>query len=592
MHSLIGISLKVYSLRRCALFRYLEEVYMRHLYSVLTNRYVVPCILIVFLFTVYFHRNRMIHEIEEAIAEHVLVVGKPMWSFESNWVGGYFSAVAKKYNYKSVKLIDEYGDIFHENSTQEQGLLEKYLSRLHLIPLKTFEKDVIYNNDKIGNIVVVWKDTSIYFCIYAFLVSSLLIVIVMLYSRIAGAKNTLEGKVSVIEQQMAELRSQKEFIENIFDVVPEGLVTISDDRKWIRSNHSFELLVREWASILGKSVESVKEFILEGIIEQLQKKPRGHYSMLIEGYTFNIEYSSSQLASLSNVNRVISLRDITKITEMERELGQSRKLEAVGRLASGIAHEINTPSQYVFSNIDFFSDAFADIGPILSDLEKVYEEVDDKARETKLQEIHNALVDADWEFLEEEIPKALNQSREGLRRISSIVSAMKNFSHPSGDTAELANINSAIETTVIVARNEWKYFSDLTLDLDPDLPQIPCYLDELNQVFLSMIVNSAHAITQKYEESSGEKGKIAISTKVAGDRVAITISDDGMGMSRGVKEKIFDPFFTTKALNKGTGQGLAIARDVIVNRHNGTITVDSKEGVGTTFTITLPISLS
>ncbi len=559
-------------------------------YGILTKRYVVPVILIVFLCTVYWERRQAIEEIEHAIVEHVLVVGKPMWSFETNWVSGYFGAVAEKYDYKSVTVTDEYGEIFHETTTLPPGMIEEYLSSLHLIPVKTFEEEIFYDEIRIGKIVVVWRDTTIFFGAYAFIVSLLLIVIVTLYSRISNAKESLEGKVSVIENQMIELQQQKTFIENIFEVVPEGLVTLGSVRERYKSNRSFESLVNEWASIVDKSKKTVRELLLKSVAEQLRKSPQGQYSMLIEGYTFNVEYSSSLLTSSSPADMVVSLRDITKLTEMERELVQSRKLEAVGRLAAGIAHEINTPTQYVFANIDFLGDAFKDIEPIVSEMETVNEETNVKVRNEKLQKIHNMLIDADWEYLEEEVPKAITQSREGLRRISNIVSAMKKFSHPSGDKAEPTNINSAIESTVVVARNEWKYFSDLVMDLDPDLPSAPCYLDEFNQVILAMIVNSAHAIAQKFEESTDEKGKITISTAVEDDNVVITLSDDGMGMPKGVKEKIFDPFFTTKELNKGTGQGLAIARDVIVNRHNGTISVDSEEGVGTTFRITLPVA--
>ena len=196
--------------------------------------------------------------------------------------------------------------------------------------------------------------------------------------------------------------------------------------------------------------------------------------------------------------------------------------------------------------------------------------------------------EADWEFLKEEIPTSIEQSREGLRRIANIVSAMKHFSHPSGDTPEFNDINSAIENTVSVARNEWKYVADVQLELSPALPQVRCFLDELNQVFLGMIVNSAHAIEEKYGEADGKKGEIIISTESAGENIVITIKDNGGGMPKNIVEKVFDPFFSTKEVNKGTGQGLAIAHDVIVNRHEGAISVQSSENHGTTFTITLP----
>lgn len=563
---------------------------MAYRYSTAVTRSAVALILFAFVCTAYIHRQRMAAEVEEALAEHALVAAKPLWSYETDWGDEYFAIVAEKYNYQHLKVTREDGEVLYEQTTSDSGPLHLLLSRIHLIPLKNFEKEIYYNNNNVGKIVVVWRDTSIYFSAYAFFVSMLLIVIVNLYARIAGSKTNLERQVEVIAQQLVELRKQKNFIENIFNVVPEGLITLTGDGRWGRNNHSFDLLVDGWSNIIGKSQELVRQLFLDGIAEQVRKCPRGQYSMSVDGYVITIDYSSSQLLSSLAADRVISLRDVSKISEMERELNQSRKLEAVGRLAAGIAHEINTPTQYVFANIDFLSEAYGDIGKVLAALETLPAGEDTKTLLDKCRETREALAEADWEFLKDEIPKALAQSQDGLRRISSIVSAMKHFSHPSGDKAVLADINSAIENTVVVARNEWKYFSEVTLHLDPDIPQVPCYLDELNQVFLAMIVNSAHAIAQKYGENKDRKGQIAISTEQEERGIVIVIADDGIGMSKGVKEKVFDPFFTTKEINKGTGQGLAIARDVIVNHHKGTITVESEEGIGTTFIIVLPLS--
>jgi signal transduction histidine kinase len=168
---------------------------------------------------------------------------------------------------------------------------------------------------------------------------------------------------------------------------------------------------------------------------------------------------------------------------------------------------------------------------------------------------------------------------------------MKHFSHPSGSSAEDNDINMAIENTVAVAKNEWKYVAEVALSLDKELPLVPCYLDQINQVFLSMIVNSAHAIEEKNGENSGQNGHITISTARQDNMAIITIKDDGAGIPEDVCAKVFDPFFTTKKLNKGTGQGLAIAHDVVVNTHRGTISVDSELGQGTVFSIALPLDV-
>ncbi|MBU0960778.1 MAG: histidine kinase, partial [Proteobacteria bacterium] len=257
-----------------------------------------------------------------------------------------------------------------------------------------------------------------------------------------------------------------------------------------------------------------------------------------------------------------------------------------------IAHEINTPTQYVGTNIDFLNDASKDISELLEQLTKL---IATAHRNGNLEDdfadtVKEYFETADWEFLQEEIPKALLQSQEGLRRISKIVSAMKNFSHPGSGKLESSDINIGIQSTVTLATNEWKYAAEMKMQLEDDLPLVLCYPDELNQVFLNMVINSAHAIAAHNQKSGREKGLITIQTEKIGKHVQIRISDSGGGMPDAVVEKIFEPFYTTKEVGKGTGQGLAIAHDVIVNKHHGSIDVQTELGQGTTFIISLPIA--
>ncbi|MBU1418089.1 MAG: cache domain-containing protein [Proteobacteria bacterium] len=281
----------------------------------------------------------------------------------------------------------------------------------------------------------------------------------------------------------------------------------------------------------------------------------------------------------------------TKLS-LELRLHQAEKLESVGRLAAGIAHEINTPTQYVGTNIDFLNDASKDISELLEQLTKL---IATAHRNGNLEDdfadtVKEYFETADWEFLQEEIPKALLQSQEGLRRISKIVSAMKNFSHPGSGELESSDINIGIQSTVTLATNEWKYAAEMEMQLEDDLPLVLCYPDELNQVFLNMVINSAHAIAAHNQKSGREKGLITIQTEKIGKHVQIRISDSGGGMPDAVVDKIFEPFYTTKEVGKGTGQGLAIAHDVIVNKHHGSIDVQTELGQGTTFIISLPIA--
>jgi signal transduction histidine kinase len=276
----------------------------------------------------------------------------------------------------------------------------------------------------------------------------------------------------------------------------------------------------------------------------------------------------------------------------EAQLLQAQKLESVGQLAAGIAHEINTPTQFVSSNIDFLAESFNG----LVELFKKCREVQSLTRKGEvtplnLQEVDDLAEELDWEFLIEEIPLAIKQSREGIQRIATIVTAMKEFSHPGTRTKTDIDLNKIIQTTITVARNEWKYVADLKTDLDSALRPVKCLSDEIGQVILNMIVNAAHAIEAKLGENpEDEKGQILVTTRQCDNHAEIRIEDSGSGIPKHAQHRIFDPFFTTKKVGKGTGQGLAIVHSVITSKHNGTITFETQENVGTTFIVTLPQS--
>ncbi|MCU7859268.1 MAG: cache domain-containing protein, partial [Candidatus Thiodiazotropha sp. (ex Lucinoma kastoroae)] len=283
---------------------------------------------------------------------------------------------------------------------------------------------------------------------------------------------------------------------------------------------------------------------------------------------------------------------LTEKVSLESRLLKAEKMESVGRLAAGIAHEINTPTQYVSSNIDFLNDAYGDITELLKQLSNriASEHEHGKLGADFAASVEAYFEEADWEYLQEETLHALTQSKEGVQRITKIVNAMKNFSHPASGKLQLSDINLGIKSTVTVASNEWKYAAAMDLQLDATIPSVPCYRDELNQVFLNMILNSSQAIIEHNKKIGKEKGLITITTAGTDEYVEIRISDTGGGMPDEVVTKIFDPFFTTKDVGKGTGQGLAIAHDVIVNKHHGSIEVETEQGEGTTFIIHLPLN--
>jgi PAS domain S-box-containing protein len=278
------------------------------------------------------------------------------------------------------------------------------------------------------------------------------------------------------------------------------------------------------------------------------------------------------VTDISMLKQTLEERD-----RLEDNLRQAQKLEAIGQLAAGIAHEINTPTQYVGDNLRFLKESFGELDSLL---EQLVEAGGSPARK--------ALDDADFDYLKEEIPRALNQSLEGVDRVAKIVRAMKEFSHPAREKTA-TDLNRAIQSTITVASNEWKYVAEMEMDLDPNLPAVHCSPAEFNQVVLNMVVNAAHAITDVVGDGGKGKGRIRVKTRADGEWAVVEIGDSGSGMPMHVQQRIFEPFFTTKEVGKGTGQGLAIAHNVIVDKHGGTIKVASSPGAGTTFTIRLPI---
>ena len=282
--------------------------------------------------------------------------------------------------------------------------------------------------------------------------------------------------------------------------------------------------------------------------------------------------------------------DITEQKILQHQLGEAQKLESIGQLAAGIAHEINTPTQYVGDNTRFLQDSVQDLIKIVDRYaELLAPDRGPRNWDERTAEIKAALEELDIDFLREEIPKAIAQSLEGVERVARIVRSMKEFSHPGGDEKQMADLNKAIESTLTVSRNEWKYVAEMVTDFDSLLPLVPCLLGDFNQVILNMIVNAAHAITDVVGKDSGDKGTITISTRRDGDWVEIRVSDTGTGIPETLQSKVFDPFFTTKDVGKGTGQGLAIARTTVVKKHGGELSVESEAGHGTTFVIRLPL---
>ena len=276
-----------------------------------------------------------------------------------------------------------------------------------------------------------------------------------------------------------------------------------------------------------------------------------------------------------------------ELKETQLKLLQAQKLEAIGQLAAGIAHEINTPIQFIGDNTKFFGESISTIKGAIDQYKTLLQKAISGKPPSKncMEELDE---EYDLEYILSEIPDSIRATQDGVHRVSSIVQGLKAFSHPDTGEKVLFNVNEGIKNTTIICRNEWKFIADLVLNLDDDLPMVPCFPGDFNQVIMNIIINGAHAISERLQNTN-EIGLIQISTSLEKNHIIIRLKDNGIGMDNDSLKRIFDPFFTTKEVGQGTGQGLSISRNIIVNKHSGTLEVESIKGESSIFTISLPL---
>ena len=280
---------------------------------------------------------------------------------------------------------------------------------------------------------------------------------------------------------------------------------------------------------------------------------------------------------------VLVVRDVTAQRQSQAHVAQAQKLEAIGQLAAGIAHEINTPTQYIGDNLRFLRDAFDEIERLLA----LVAELDGGDAAAVLPRVLELRSQLDLPFLRTECPLALAQSLDGVERVSHIVYSMKEFAHPDRGEKSAVDLDRVVASATTVSRNEWKYVADVQLELGK-VPQIPGFAGDLGQVVLNLVVNASHAIKARF--GGGDKqGRITVRTAATGDRVVLEVEDNGTGIAPEHRERVFEQFFTTKPVGQGTGQGLALVRRIVRERHGGLITFHTRLGEGTTFRIELPL---
>ncbi|MGB0937238.1 MAG: MHYT domain-containing protein [Colwellia sp.] len=409
---------------------------------------------------------------------------------------------------------------------------------------------------------------------------------------------------SIVEQRFddtALLALQSSIREKfIIEHMVDGLLVIESTGGAILANNAIRKMFHLNDGQEKCSLSSIiPEFTYQKLLEDVELERPNIINKILpcegvkqDGVIFPLEVRFSTMPIFADTERTFNciVSDLTSKVEMEVQLRQAQKLESMGQLAAGIAHEINTPTQFVSDNTTFLKDAFIESLSVLNQCNKLTNKPLNEVSEEEWTALKSSIENADLDFISEEVPSAFDQSVEGLQRISSIVKAMKSFSHPSKGHAEPADLKEVLETTITVARNEWRYVAELTTEFDENLPSILCIRDELSQVFLNIIVNATHAIEDQCAQSDQTSGNIHIKTSEENGNAKIAISDNGSGMKQEVLKRMFDPFFTTKEVGKGTGQGLNMAYAVIVEKHKGKIKAESQLGKGTTFIITLPIN--
>jgi len=404
----------------------------------------------------------------------------------------------------------------------------------------------------------------------------------------------------ITERKKAEeaiLRAKEEW-ERTFDSVPDLIAILDKDYRIVRLNKAM-------AARLGLSPqEAVGESccrLFYGTVEAPEFCP--NRKTLLDGGVHSVEISEKQLGGDFVITTsplrlpdgtlagtVHIARDITEHKVMENRLFQAQKLEAIGQLAAGIAHEINTPTQYIHANIEFLEETFGKLSQVTRQLPELVQAIKSGAPlEAIIQDSERALEEAGLDYVTEEVTDAIRGSLDGVGRISKIVDSMRYFSHPGTEERSVIDVNHALENAVTVSRNEWKYWADLETEFDPSLPSLSGFEAQLNQALLNIIINAAQAIGGQLGENPKEKGKIAIGTSHQDHWIEIRISDTGPGIPEEIRSRIFDPFFTTKEVGKGTGQGLALVHSVIVEKHGGMIDVETEVGQGTTFIARLPV---
>jgi PAS domain S-box-containing protein len=426
------------------------------------------------------------------------------------------------------------------------------------------------------------------------------------YEAVDRERYMVEHSIQLASQEMEALNTklsrEHDKLASIFRAAPTGMAIIDREGRIMDFNRALQETVGYlqneavgryfWEFLSPEEIaagqKKFRELVTEG-------RPSGRTEYRLTAKDGRVVLASVGLTPVYDDAGALELviagiEDVTEKTRLEVELRHSQKLESVGRLAAGIAHEINTPIQFVGDNVNFLATAFEQILSLCDCYRKVCEIPAGACFSTEdLAEVKKAEELADFEYIRANVSTSIASTIDGVGRVSKIVQSMKAFAHPDRGERSSADLNGALRNTLTVATNELKYVAMVETDFG-DIPAVPCFLSDLNQVFLNLLVNAAHAIGDSVGKS-GRRGVIRVRTYQEGSVVVIAISDTGTGIPEAVRGRIFDPFFTTKEVGRGTGQGLALARSVVVEKHGGSLNFETEMGKGTTFFIRIPFGL-
>jgi two-component system, NtrC family, sensor kinase len=410
-------------------------------------------------------------------------------------------------------------------------------------------------------------------------------------ARTSEMRHELEERRRIEEALRA---SESEFAA-IFETASDGIVIVDESGIIVRCNSAVrtltgktteELLGINFAGLLEGSGKDQFRDVLNGIamMPAQECELRGNDEKLKP-----ISMSTSEFHVADRRRFTVTLRDMTEQKQMQRELTQAQKLESIGQLAAGIAHEINTPMQCVSGNVEFLRNCYERLFSVL-DIYQEYLEGPERSWAERKETMDRLKKECRYDHIRDQAPPAIEEAADAVKKVIEIVRAMKAMSHPGTQEKVMTDVNELIRSASTISRNRWKYAAELILDLQPELPDILALPAELNQVMLNLIVNAADAVLDKVGQDETGQGKITIRTRGHKDGILIEVEDSGTGIPERIRQKIFDPFFTTKEVGKGTGQGLAIAYDAVVKKHGGSISAESMAGEGTIFSVWLPLN--